>query len=655
MPLFKPTFTPLRSVLIFTWASMVLTGCPAHMQKASSKPPKVFAPQVPERWEEKPVVILSDSSVYRLQTQGSAGPVLEAERITWYWIRKRTPEVLAQLPIFDFETIETPPVVKAHAIFEDGTTWENFSSFQRINVPEEGTVASNRFIQLVSMPRYAAGTRLRLHVKRKYIRPEFVAGEVLRGPFPIVSRHVVVESREGDPVQVGLVNGEGLPVSESQVMLASGRVARVWSSDSLANIDNRNSMNDPHAWYAAVRMAWPLKGPGEKARAESADKGKHAGLILPTWAALGDHYLALVEASMRPSPAIKDFAQSLGQGSDDSLVTRAFAALGKRLRYHADAEKLHAFVPRSAESIFAKGYGDCKEMSLLLHLVLKERGIASRLALTAIPPAGQVSPDYPTLGSFNHVVLAVPGKGGKGWRFVDPTLGQWPAYRSTLILAGRRALLLAPGQSQLVTMPEPDGPMQEITTRNAVREEGGRWLIEGSIELRGLAAQYITPNLQGLRREEKANFLSRFLEESFGLRALSQEALVNEPDYLRIQYTADFTSQYLQLDKGGLSLEAPTLFGGRSGYTTLDLEGPREFKPMVQNDFWTLPKGFTEFEGQSISNSVAKAAFSYNKGEITRRYQGVQAVLQRGDAAVNQFQRDRESLHKASVWRKTAK
>jgi hypothetical protein len=198
----------------------------------------------------------------------------------------------------------------------------------------------------------------------------------------------------------------------------------------------------------------------------------------------------------------------------------------------------------------------------------------------------------------------------------------------------------------------PNGPLQEIVTQNAVRDQGGgRWLLEGSIELRGLAAHQVTPRLQGLTPEEKTRFLSAFLEETFGLNSLSQEAVTAEPDRVTLKYRADFTAQYLKLDKGGFSLEAPTLFGGRSGYTTLDLEGPREFTGLVQNDHWSLPKGFTELEGPGVSNAFAKGGFTQAKSEVMRRYEGLRGQALRGDPALQQFQRDRDRLHKARVWR----
>ncbi len=639
-------------------AAFIWMGCPTQMQIAL--PVNPLGEKVPERWKDEPVFVLSDSSIFRYEPHGTVakGANLEVERVTWYWIRKRTPEVLANLPLYDFETVESIPEVRVKAIFADGSTWEKTSLFTRTNVPEEGLAASNRFVRFVAIPRYAANTLVRLQVKRRYIRPEFVAGETWRGPFPIVSRHVIIQDREGANLKVGMTNSEGLLLQETSTHLPTGEVMRTWSCDSLARLDLRSPLTDPLSWYAAVRISCPLKSRGKPMSQgkppTAAGMEKPVGPSLPTWADLGDHYLALAEASMQPSPALKAFAQSLGQAPDDTLIARAFAALGKRLRYHADEEKLHAFIPRSAETIFARGYGDCKEMSLLLHLVLQERGIESRLALTAAPPMGQASPDFPTLGGFNHMVLAVPGLGGKIWRFLDPTLGEWPAYRSTLNLAGRRALLLAPsGQSQFVIIPAPEGPAQEIMTKNSVREKaGGQWTLEGFIELRGLASQYPAIKMRGLGREEKSSFLKFFLKESFGLLALSQEIVVNEPDCLRIQYTADFTSQYLQLDKGGFSLELPTLFGGRTGYTTVDWEGPREFKSILQNDSWILPNGFNELEGQGMNHSLAKATFTRGKGEIKRQYEGFSAKIPRGDSVISKFQKEYERLHRVSVWRK---
>jgi hypothetical protein len=622
---------PLLGMLALIAFSLV--GCPATSRPAlKTKRPD---PVLPESWKEEPVLLVSDSSLYTFQPDQPKAPLL-ADHVSWYWINKRIPEVLSPLSVLDFESIESPAQIEVKAIFPDGQIWNKAGNFQRVNVPDEGAASSNRYVQWITMPRYEAGTWLRVQVRRQYHKPNFIPGEQFRQRFPVLSRVLQVTAPDTAALRVGIVNGEGLAIVDSQgVVKPTNRRLWHWRSDTLKAIDPRNPLRDPAAWYATVRFSWPL--PNGRAS---------------TWQNLGDHYLEMAKSSIATSKSITDFAAQLGDGPKDSLVARAFSGLGKRLRYHADEEKLHAFVPRGADWILKQGYGDCKEMSVLLHLILRERKIESFPALIAIPRSGQAQPDFPSLGSFNHMILAIPDESGR-LRFVDPTMGRLPAFRSALQLAGRRVFILQPNGSRLDQVPSGNAPNQEVRTDNTLKEAGsGRWTLEGTVDLSGVGAQALYPQMQNLNGDEKARFLSEYLESVFGIKSIRHSLLVLEPDRIQVQYAADFTDHFVRLEKGGFTLDVPTLFGGRASFTTLDLEGPIELGSTRQVDEWKMPKGFVELEGASTSHRYAKGGWRSQVGKIQRHYEATPSTWGGADSDYRQFLQDRDKLHKATVWQR---
>ncbi len=592
---------------------------------------------VPEAWRDEPVVILSDSIRITFKPGPEGNHVLRRQS-TWYYVNARNPNVLERIGLSDFENIEGPAAVAVSAFYPDGESWRQ-PAYQaaRRRADDGESSSSNRFVTSVALPRYLKGMLIRLDVDRDYTRPEFLKTEMLRNDVPCLAKTLLLTTPADADLRIGLTDPEGIPVDSARLRTPEGSLLTV-SASNLAKLDARTMPRDPETWFAALHFSLPPRG-----------------IRSYTWKELGDDYLASIRESMAMTPGMEKLAATFPDKDPDTLAARILTALRARIRYHADEDKLHAFVPRPAGQVLSIGYGDCKEMATLMALLLRKQGAHAGMALVSPPGVFQVLEAYPSLGGFNHMVvwLETPGKPA---RFFDPTVPYGDPGDSYFPIIDRTALLLEDGKSRLVRVSAAKGFRNLVETQSAIVKDasGKDWRLEGNIRLEGLCAFNLFPMLASARGDESVPFLKEFLKEAFGLMATRCRAVTN-PDRssIAIDYGAAFTSNYLELDKGGLLVNQPSIYGGEVRYTTLDFEGPRHFTQLDQSDAWSVPAGFGDFKAEALDHDLGKGKWKWEANTLKRTYANRSAEVTAGERArAAEFVKRKTRFARATLWRK---
>ena len=167
-------------------------------------------------------------------------------------------------------------------------------------------------------------------------------------------------------------------------------------------------------------------------------------------------------------------------------------------------------------------------------------------------------------------------------------------------------------------------------------------------------AQHVAKEL-GLPLSTVVNaFLKAYLKETFGLDASTCHA-TSHPDRsaVSIDYEAAFTANYLDLHKGGLLVNLPSIYGGEVRYTALEFEGPRNFTQMEQSDAWELPQEFAEFQGEPLQDPMGKGSWKREGGRLQRTYACPASDIAVADREkVSEFLRRKALFTRATVWRK---
>ncbi len=102
-------------------------------------------------------------------------------------------------------------------------------------------------------------------------------------------------------------------------------------------------------------------------------------------------------------------------------ATEVLQLIQDSIRYVAIPVGPHSYQPYSPEEIAARRYGDCKDMSQLLVLALRELGIEADPVLVNSRQAGTISRWLPSPRAFDHVVVGAKIEGRRVW--MDPTYG----------------------------------------------------------------------------------------------------------------------------------------------------------------------------------------------------------------------------------------
>jgi hypothetical protein len=355
------------------------------------------------------------------------------------------------------------------------------------------------------------------------------------------------------------------------------------------------------------------------------------------------------------TPEKEALAASVRDKDPDTLAVRFLSLLRARVRYHADIDKVHAFVPRPAGAVLAKGYGDCKEMSTLMALLLQKKGVRAGVTLVSPPGVFQVLEGYPSLGGFNHMVVWVEAP-GKPIRFFDPTVKYGDPNDSYFPIIDRSALIIEPGKSRLTRIAAAKTFRNRVETRSSIAAvaPGREWRLKGRIRMDGLCAFNLFPMLESAQGDESIPFLKEYLKEAFGVQATACRA-TSPPDEssIAIEFESAFNANVLNLDKGGLLVNQPSLYGGELRYSTLESEGPRHFTAMEQTDAWQVPSGYSEFRADDLKDEIGTGKWTLEGNTLRREFSGRDAQIATADRnRATEFMKRKTRFARATVWNK---
>ncbi len=139
-----------------------------------------------------------------------------------------------------------------------------------------------------------------------------------------------------------------------------------------------------------------------------AGERRNAQATQRSWEEVALWYWQLAGARRQSTPAIRQQVASLTAslpGSEEKV--RALAAYVQRqIRYVAIEIGIGGYQPHAASDVFTNKYGDCKDKVTLLSAMLGEIGVDSHYILVHTS-RGAVQPVFPSMLSFNHVILGI--------------------------------------------------------------------------------------------------------------------------------------------------------------------------------------------------------------------------------------------------------
>lgn len=244
----------------------------------------------------------------------------------------------------------------------------------------------------------------------------------------------------------------------------------------------------------------------------------------------------------------------------------------QNIKYIAIEDGLGGFKPRSANTVFNRRYGDCKDMSNLLHNMLNIANIPSNIAWIGTKSIPYTHREVPTPMADNHMICTY--KNGGKYYFLDATDQYNILGMPTSHIQGREALVHK-GTSNFELIDVPVVPSDENQRIDSVFLSIDNKSLNGNgkVIYTGYNRIPMTNNLENLSEKDKKVFLNSILNKGNNkfLLGTVQTKFVHEKDKeLEIDYTfcledylfnmADeiFVNPHLvkELEKGLIDLES---------------------------------------------------------------------------------------------------
>lgn len=257
--------------------------------------------------------------------------------------------------------------------------------------------------------------------------------------------------------------------------VANGRRVYTWATQDLPQIKDEPFAADSNGVIMSVQLA-----PRD------------------TWKNVGAWYASLARARFTLSPLAVDSVHGIvahAHSLDDSI--RAIHKwVTQDIRYVSIDFGIGGYRPRSADSVIATGFGDCKDKAMLFVAALHTLGVTAYPVL--LDATGTVIRALPSKNQFDHVIAAVKSAGG--YRYTDLTDDLDP-YGD----------LPGGDQGKFGVVVHPDGSVEEVTLpQNAPAVNSVVDTVEGSLSPDGA-------------------FHGVFTEITAGTRSASLRSMFNSP------------------------------------------------------------------------------------------------------------------------------
>ena len=562
--------------------------------------------EIPSEWTKEPVIVQLDSTLVTVAVSGKGNELLIDEE-TEYLINRTESGELKTIEIHDYESFEKKPQISVTVRYENGDTKDlsgrHILRSRRSDSPEyrysQYCNKTSEFITTITLPRYEQGMRVKVSCKRRVLRPELFGPLPLRKKYHTIRHTIRLEWPDGLTLDPGVSNPESLTVEVSHGFFGTRRTCTITA----LHVKKRPAtawVRDPASWFAAVLFSVPPKG----ARRFS-------------WTDFGNYHLQNYLFSLATDSVVDRIARTIRRPTEEATIAAAFTYVKDAIRYYGSWEEMFSWVPRHPAEVVHKGFGDCKEMAILLTLVLRGAGIEAHPVLVNTEREGPLVDSF-AVGNFNHMICCARCKDGTVL-FLDATNKIARYTESYLNFIDTKALLIQKDSTRIITIDRRKDYVNSVETETAVsRGSDAGWTAEGSITLRGHAAWDFYYEVKSMPDADMPVLLRDYLRGWIAVDPAHSEIAALSPDSAIIRYFMPFSSHFINETRPGLILDAPGLFGLDFLYALRNDDGPLYVRGIVQKDQWKVPPGFTVLESNECDGPLWTVSWTKGKGVIAR-------------------------------------
>ena len=239
-----------------------------------------------------------------------------------------------------------------------------------------------------------------------------------------------------------------------------------------------------------------------------------------SWNDVAREYHQIVEAQIQGQDLSNLISETVSSSdSQEAKISKLLVLVHKLARYTGIAFGESAFVPERPIRTVQRGYGDCKDKSVLLVSLLRSAGIPANVALLNIGASMDVVPNLPGLNAFDHAIVYVPGNTPL---WIDPTSEYAPVGRLPIVDQDRWALVIDESSKHLTKTPRRSSKENSVSYDISIQlNTNGKNTISVSTEFKGEFAQQARSVFATLQEEQLKQFLLTRGAQMFAAKKLA--------------------------------------------------------------------------------------------------------------------------------------
>ncbi|MCB0382603.1 MAG: DUF3857 domain-containing protein [Psychroserpens sp.] len=280
-------------------------------------------------------------------------------------------------------------------------------------------------------PKLSVGGKTKLQYSESVKNPRFLSPIYFGDFFPIQKKKVTLIADKDIEFRFQEFNTEGFDISFSKKE-KRGNIIYTWE---LSDVDRFKSESNVPSYQRVLPHIVPII-----TNYKIGDKKVN---VLNDVSDLYSWYYSLVKDinTSEPDPKLVALVHDLTKDKENDLekVRAIYYWTQKNIKYIDFEYALGGFIPREANDVFNKKYGDCKDNSSILFEMLKIAGLEGNLTWIGTRTIPYSYKEVPTPIVDNHMILSID-LNGKTY-FLDATGRYLPLEMPSSFIQGKEALI----------------------------------------------------------------------------------------------------------------------------------------------------------------------------------------------------------------------
>lgn len=368
---------------------------------------------------------------------------------------------------------------------------------------------------------------------------------------------------------------------------------------------------------------------------------------------LYDWYYSLVKDlnKQEPDAGLVDLVEELTRGMDSELekVRAIYYWTQQNIKYIDFEYALGGFIPREANLVYKKKYGDCKDNSSILQEMLSIAGIEGRLTWIGTRTIPYTYEEVPTPAVDNHMILSYVNNGNT--YYLDATGRFIPLELPSSFIQGKEALVgFGPGEYRIERVPVIPARVNAVIEKNKIELKEGVLSGVTNTRITGYNRMELFSDLEGLSSQTKLKeFYNNFFRKGSNKFLISEFSEENKFDYsneYKLSYNFDIDNYgnelgdeiYLNLN---LNRELSKYRIKESRKTDIEMRYQHYFSYSTE---LRIPEGYAlEFlpKSQELSNEYITSNIGYS-------HEG-DKVIYTHEVAINYLNLDKQGQKKVNA------